>query len=138
MVRPGARVVSTNHQVGLVPHADLPEDERWWVATFHGPGGNLGAATDVDITTPPVWDGATVRAVDLDLDVIRGTTGRIWVDDEDEFATHRVSLDYPDEVVEQAVASCQDIAATMKQSGAPFDGATHRDWLARLRADEPV
>ena len=43
----------------------------------------------VDITTVPVWlDGPTraVTAVDLDLDVVRGWTGRVWVDDEDEFA----------------------------------------------------
>ena len=44
----------------------------------------------VDITTVPVWstqpDGVTVTAVDLDLDVVRGWSGRVWVDDEDEFA----------------------------------------------------
>ena len=51
----------------------------------------------VDITTPPVWDGTVLRAVDLDLDVVRGNTGRVWVDDEDEFADHRVRFGYPDE-----------------------------------------
>ena len=41
----------------------------------------------VDITTVPVWARRrTVTAVDLDLDVVRGWTGRVWVDDEDEFA----------------------------------------------------
>ena len=49
----------------------------------------------VDITTPPQWDGTTLRAVDLDLDVVRGTTGRVWVDDEDEFAEHRIALATP-------------------------------------------
>jgi protein associated with RNAse G/E len=73
-----------------------------------------------------------VRAVDLDLDVIRGTTGRVWVDDEDEFAQHRVQLGYPDEVIEGAVASCQEIFGAVGEGRAPFDG-THRDWLARLQ-----
>ena len=73
-----------------------------------------------------------MRAVDLDLDVIQGTTGRIWVDDEDEFAAHRVALGYPDEVVEQAVTSCQEVLTAVTGHAAPFDGA-HRDWLARLR-----
>jgi len=124
---------ATADHVTLVPH------DAWWLGTFYGEDPARPFDTYVDITTPAVWHGESlVRAVDLDLDVIRGTTGRIWVDDEDEFAAHRVSLDYPDEVVEQAVASCQDIAAMMKQSVAPFDGATHRDWLARLRAGEPV
>ena len=40
-----------------------------------------------------------LRAVDLDLDVVRGPTGRVWVDDEDEFAEHQVAFDYPDDVV---------------------------------------
>ena len=40
-----------------------------------------------------------MRAVDLDLGVIRGTTGRVWVDDEDGFAEHRVTVGYPAEVV---------------------------------------
>ncbi len=112
----------------------MPHD-AWWLGTFYGEDRERPFDTYVDIATPAVWHGeGLVRAVDLDLDVIRGTTGRIWVDDEDEFAAHRVALDYPDEVVEQAVDSCQDIVVAMKESAAPFDGATHRDWLARLRA----
>ena len=90
-----------------------PEDERWWLATFHGPGGNLGAATYVDITTPPVWDGTTVRAVDLDLDVLEGESGRVWIDDEDEFAQHRVTLGYPAPVVAAAMRSCDRVQAAM-------------------------
>src|SRR6478735_8875345 len=95
--------------VTLVPH------DAWWLGTFYGEDPERPFDTYVDITTPAVW-----------------------LDDEDEFAAHRVSLDYPDDVVEQAVDSCQEIVATMKESAAPFDGATHRAWLARLRADEPV
>ena len=61
-----------------------------------------------------------MRAVDLDLDVIRGTTGRVWVDDEDEFAEHRVSLGYPDEVIEQAITSCQSVLAAVEDGGGPL------------------
>ena len=132
MARPGAHVVSANLQVGLVPHVDLPEDDRWWVATFHGPGGNLGAATYVDIATPPLWDGATLRAVDLDLDVLAGETGRIWIDDEDEFAQHKVTLGYPDRVVAAAMRSCDRVQAAMTAGHAPYDGS-HRPWLERLK-----
>src|SRR5262245_16223949 len=99
MVRPGARFVSRNFQVGLVPPVDLADDQRWWLATFHGPGGNVPVSTYVDITTPPSWDGTTLRAIDLDLDVVEEDTGRIWVDDEEEFAQHRVELGYPAAVV---------------------------------------
>src|SRR3954454_17024478 len=61
MSRPGVDLTTTNLQVGLVPAAG-------WLATFHGPGGKV--RTYVDMTTVPVWDGSTIRAVDLDLDVI--------------------------------------------------------------------
>lgn len=131
MVRPGARFVSANLQVGLVPHPDLPEDERWWVTTFHGPGGNLGAEVYVDITTPPAWDGATLRTVDLDLDVLRGVSGRVWIDDEDEFAQHQVSLGYPASVVTAAMRSCDRVQAALEAGHPPYDGS-HQRWLSLL------
>lgn len=113
--------------VTVVPH------DAWWLGTFYGTDPQRPFDTYVDIATPAVWHGEDlVRAVDLDLDVIRGTTGRVWVDDEDEFAAHRVALGYPAEVVERAVASCQEVLAAMQAGKAPFDG-THADWLARLR-----
>jgi hypothetical protein len=131
MVRPGARVVSANVQVGLVPHAELAEDRRWWLATFHGPGGNHGVATYVDITTPPSWDGSLLRAVDLDLDVVEGETGRVWIDDEDEFAQHRTELGYPDDVAAAAMRACDQVQAAMVAGHPPYDGS-HHPWLALL------
>ncbi|MGI8522200.1 MAG: DUF402 domain-containing protein [Nocardioides sp.] len=127
MSRPGADYVSPVAQVGLSPASDL--DERGWLATFHAPRGQV--AVYVDITAPPVWDGATLRAVDLDLDVVRGTTGRVWVDDEDEFAEHRVSLGYPDELAQAAMASCDHVHALVLGCHAPYDGS-HEVWLHRL------
>jgi uncharacterized protein len=129
--RPGAHFTAMSNQVGLVPSAALAEDERWWVGTFHAPGGNLGVQMYVDIASPPAWDGSTLRCVDLDLDVVRGETGRIWVDDEDEFAQHRVELDYPDDVVAAAMRSCDHVLATMTAGHPPYDG-THERWLATL------
>ena len=87
MTRPGMTYVAPTAQVGLVP-APGPDVERGWLATFHDVGGPVQVY--VDITTPPVWDGAVLRAVDLDLDVVRGNTGRVWVDDEDEFEAEEI------------------------------------------------
>ncbi|MEV7428008.1 DUF402 domain-containing protein [Nocardioides sp. NPDC092400] len=128
MSRPGASYVAPTDQVVLVPPAG-PELGRAWLATFHGEGGPLDAY--VDMTTPPVWDGTVLRAVDLDLDVLRGPTGRVWVDDEDEFAEHRVTLGYPPEVCDLAVASCERVRALAEAGAAPYDG-TAQGWLARL------
>jgi hypothetical protein len=114
--------------VTLVPHDD------WWLGTFYGEDPRRPFDTYVDIAAPAVWHGEDlVRAVDLDLDVIRGTTGRVWVDDEDEFAAHRVELGYPEDVVRAAVASCERVHRAVETGEEPF-GSAPRAWLARLQA----
>ena len=132
MSRPGATYVAQTDQVTLAPAAGLAE--RGFVATFHGAGGHAWARIAgpvdvyVDITTPPVWDGSTLRAIDLDLDVIRGVPGRVWVDDEDEFADHRVRFGYPEEVVADALAACAHVHTDLSCSNGPFGGASAA-WL---------
>ncbi len=135
MARPGATYRAQVDQVTLAPAPDL--DERGWTATFHGHGGHTSGSLEgpvdvyVDITTPPVWDGAVLRAVDLDLDVVRGVSGRVWVDDEDEFAEHRVLYGYPEDVVALAVSSCEHVRTAVETHAAPYDGSAER-WFARL------
>ena len=122
MTRPGAEYVSPTDQLGLVPLSSLPAAERGWLTTFHGPGGPLSVY--VDITAPPTWDGPTVTACDLDLDVVRELDGRVWVDDEDEFAEHQVSLGYPAEVIADARASCDRLVALVGGGHPPYDGSS--------------
>jgi protein associated with RNAse G/E len=85
----------------------------------------------IDITTPPFWDGPVLRAVDLDLDVVRGVDGRVWIEDEDEFAEHRVELGYPDDVASAAEKSCARVHAAVLRAEAPYDGS-HEPWLAAM------
>ena len=129
MSRPGATYVAPTAQVGLAPPPG-PKSARGWLATFHDTGGPVRVY--VDITTPPSWDGPVLRAVDLDLDVICGPTGRVWVDDEDEFADHRVRFGYPEDVIEGALRSGRQVVAAVADGRAPYDG-TARAWLERLR-----
>ena len=128
MSRPGAEYVAPVDQVGLVP-APGPDEQRGWLATFHAVGGPVQVY--VDMTTPPVWDGVVLRAVDLDLDVVRGTTGRVWVDDEDEFAEHRVAFGYPEDVSRLAMTSCDRVHAAVTAGDPPYDGSSAH-WLAVL------
>jgi len=128
MTRPGVTYVAPTAQVGLVPPPG-PESARGWLATFHDVGGPVRVY--VDITTPPRWEGPVVHAVDLDLDVVCGPTGRVWVDDEDEFADHRVRFGYPEQVVTAALASCRQVEAAVAGGRAPYDGAAAA-WLARV------
>lgn len=88
------------------------------------------------MATPARWSGTAehpvLEAVDLDLDVLRSPSGRVWVDDEDEFAAHRVRLGYPDELVADALAGCAEVQQALTDRTAPFDD-THLGWLERLR-----
>ena len=126
VARPGAHLVTREDQVVLVPEAG-------YVATFYADGGPAPCEVYVDITTRPVHDGPAVRAVDLDLDVLRGRSGRVWVDDEDEFAEPRLRFGYPDAVVADAVAGCEQVRLRVEAAAPPFDRATAQSWLSALR-----
>ncbi|MGI8900396.1 MAG: DUF402 domain-containing protein [Nocardioides sp.] len=130
LTRPGADFVSPLGFVMLVPEDDA------FVATFYAPG-----STDlpqgwvevyVDITTVPVWAGSTVSMVDLDLDVVRGRTGRVWVDDEDEFADHRISFGYPRDVVRLARTTRDRVLEAVTSRRPPYDGLVGPAWISRL------
>jgi len=125
MARPGAAFTPPVDSVVLVPR-----DRAGWLATFYAPGFRI--LVYVDLTTPPRWEGATLHAVDLDLDVVRGETGRVWVDDEDEFAAHRLEWDYPEDVVVRTSRTCDEVHRRVTAREAPFDDATPERWLALL------
>jgi uncharacterized protein len=124
--RPAAEFVADHDHVTLVPA------EGRFLATFWPGGGRVEVY--VDITDRPRWDGPVVRAVDLDLDVVRWPDGRVEVDDEDEFAEHRVVFGYPVEVAAAAEASCAAVVAAVRRAAAPFDAETPASWLAVLRS----
>ena len=138
--RPGFEFHSEVDSVTLVPR------DGWYAATFHAPG--IWCELYVDIATPAVWDGVVVRAVDLDLDVIRLSSespasppvpdyvqkaglGEVFVDDEDEFAEHQVAYGYPAEVVRAAREAADRVLADARARRAPYDGS-HRRWLGEL------
>nr|WP_246303832.1 DUF402 domain-containing protein [Nocardioides thalensis] len=122
--RPGLDFVATFDGVTLVPaggaaHLAAFNDER------------AKAAVYVDMTTPAAWEGHVLRSVDLDLDVVKLQDGTVYLDDEDEFAEHRVAYGYPDDVVAMAEASAASVLAAVTQGAAPYDGSAER-WLGEL------
>lgn len=131
--RPGMEFRAGFDCVTLVPAAPH-------LATFYGSGSQLpvpNVAVYVDITTPAVWDGSTLRAVDLDLDVIRRQDGSVYVDDEDEFAEHQVAFGYPPDVVALAESSCREVRAAVEAREAPYDDLAPAVWVERLGATTP-
>ena len=132
--RPDHLFVGERDHVGVVPPGGA-----WHLATFYAEEGHQwpslggsGVEVYVDMTTPAEWDGLTLRAVDLDLDVVRGFNGRVIVDDEDEFAEHQVAYGYPEHVIAGARASCEAVLAAVRGGHAPYDGSAQR-WLEALR-----
>ncbi len=128
--RPGAGFTAPGDFVSLVPR-DEP-----FVARFYDPVAWAGSANPVDvyvdITTVPRWTDQGVSMVDLDLDVVRGPTGRVWIDDEDEFADHRLRFGYPPELVRLAGAACDQVHAAVSSGLPPYDGVVGPRWLSRL------
>ncbi len=122
--RPGFAFDSEVDAVTLVPR------DAYWLATFQAPG--IWCDLYIDISTPSTWDGAVLRTVDLDLDVIRRDTGEVFIDDEDEFLEHQTEYGYPADVIAAARASADEIATAVKARVAPYDGATHQRWLSQL------
>jgi len=133
LAKPGKGFTAWADHVVLLPH------DAWWVATIYGDDADRPVDFYVDMTTSCVWseDGSEVRCVDLDLDVIQETDGRVWIDDEDEFAEHQVALGYPTEIIAGARHGCEEAYAAVTAGEAPFDGSAYR-WIEKLRQTRPV
>jgi hypothetical protein len=123
-------------QRGAEPELRHPRDfallvpaEGDWTACFNADG---DLEIYADVTTRPVLSGSQVRAVDLDLDVVRFWDGRVAVLDEDEFAEHQVELGYPAELIAQARATCDWLVSAVAARREPF-GQAGAAWLARAR-----
>jgi len=137
-VRPGVDFVETDGWVSLVPH------EGAYAVGFYP--AHREVSIYVDMTTDPVWqrrgadDGGPeweVTMVDLDLDVVLTRDGHLYVDDEDEFAEHRVQLGYPAEVVALAERWRDLVLAAVGAGDEPFATVGH-EWLRRADAGEAL
>jgi uncharacterized protein len=146
-VRPGVDFVQTDSWVSLVPH------EGAYAAGFYP--AHRDVSVYVDMTTEPVWQRRAVAApaspagaagaaggpewevtmVDLDLDVVLTREGHLFVDDEDEFAEHQVTLGYPPEVVALAEHWRDRVLAAVAAGEEPFASVGH-EWLRRADAGE--
>ena len=108
------------------PAVKLITRDEWWTAIW-----NDGATYElyVDIATPAVWEGDTVRMIDLDLDVALRKGGGVEIHDEDEFEEHQSLYGYPDYIVDKARTETARIAAAVEGRDEPF-GAVAKQWFA--------
>jgi hypothetical protein len=77
-----------------------------------------------NIALPARLEVGTIHWVDLDIDLIRDARG-VTIDDEDEFADHRVRMSYPEEVVAQVLEATAEATRLLHQNAFPFDRETH-------------
>lgn len=107
---------------------------------INGHGQPDGITIYVDMATPPEWSGTVLTCVDLDLDVVELSDGRVLLIDEDEFAENQVALCYPPEVVDLARTSADRVLPEVRAHVAPYDGSAERwfDFLDRLTQPTPV
>jgi hypothetical protein len=117
--------------VERIPFVLLVPDRAWWTAMFNPPPRT--SEVYCDVTSPARWQGRNaVDLIDLDLDVVRRRrTGRVELRDEDEFAAHRVSLGYPEEVVAPARAAAAWLRTALASGVQPFASA-YRPFLAQV------
>ena len=99
---------------------------QWWTGIWND--GRRSIRTYVDVITPAMWDGETVRMVDLDLDVVHRGDGSVEVDDEDEFEDHRIEFGYPEHVVDRARTEAARLVLAVERGSEPFGEVGHR-WL---------
>jgi protein associated with RNAse G/E len=122
--RPGRTFRSDGLQVGLFPR------DRGFAATFYQQVADVTFRIYADVATRPSWRDGALTAVDLDLDVLQGFDGTISVDDEDEFAEHRLSYGYPADVVAAAEAECACLVEEMSTGAAHFAEELAQRWRA--------
>jgi predicted RNA-binding protein associated with RNAse of E/G family len=99
-----------------------------WIACFNSAG---KYAIYVDVTGPISNGGSVIRAVDLDLDVVRLPDGAVQLLDQDEFADHQLRFQYPRSVTAEAERNAQWLMDAVRSRREPF-GDVGPAWLARL------
>lgn len=130
--RPGAAFYAESDAVLLIPRSGD------WVATFYDDAHPNGVRVYVDLAVAHEW--STIRpgvtefhVIDMDLDVVRTTDRGVYIDDEDEFAEHRLAMNYPAYLVESLQSAADHLYQAVKAQQAPFDG-TDVDWFTKGRA----
>jgi protein associated with RNAse G/E len=130
--RPGAAFYTRSDAVLLVPRSGD------WVATFYDEAHPNGVRVYVDLAVAHEWTDirpavTEFHVIDMDLDVIRMAERGVFIDDQDEFAEHRVSMNYPDRLVEDIQVAADELYQAVKAQQAPFDG-TDVEWFTKGRS----
>ncbi len=118
-------------QVVRIPFTALfwPDADRWWNVyhnhwTIQRGGQRWSPEVYANVSLPASFDGATIRWVDMDLDVtIRN--GIVELLDEDEFEEHRARWKYPEHTVLRSLEAASALQELARGRTPPLDRASH-------------
>lgn len=127
VARPGAAHLAQTNALCLIPF------EGSWVATLYAdPADDFDVYIDLShgIGWRPLQQGGwEVNSVDLDLDVIRSRTRGTFLDDEDEFEEHGLSMGYPEELKAEIRAASGALLDAVRRDEPPFNHSHRQHWL---------
>lgn len=128
--RPGTAHLAATSALCLIPHRGD------WVATMYS-----DTAEDfdvyIDLSSNVGWlpmkrDAWEVNSIDLDLDVIRSRSKGTFLDDEDEFAEHALSMEYPQKLQDSIRDTSEKLLDSVAKNSPPFNHAHRELWLAKV------
>lgn len=95
--------------------------DRWYnVFRFHEPDGAFRNYY-CNISMPPRINGLVLDYIDLDIDIVVDTEGRISVLDEDEFRENAVRFGYPGEIRVAMDKAVKELIGSIERREFPFD-----------------
>ncbi|MGH8951461.1 MAG: DUF402 domain-containing protein, partial [Acidimicrobiia bacterium] len=110
---------------GATPHRPTPEDavqcfphDGWWVLHYNGPVREVSAF--VDIATQPKLGAGRIEMIDLDLDFLVSSDGKVELVDEDEFEVNQVEFGYSQELIERASVEAKSLGGRLRRGEEPF------------------
>ncbi|MGP9032717.1 DUF402 domain-containing protein [Glutamicibacter mysorens] len=130
VARPGTAHLAATSALCLIPHRGD------WIATMYS-----DAAEDfdvyIDLSSNVGWlqmkrDAWEVNSIDLDLDVIRSRSKGTFLDDEDEFADHALSMGYPQKLQDSVRDTSEKLLESVAKNSPPFNHAHRESWLAKV------
>ncbi|WP_255768517.1 DUF402 domain-containing protein [Pseudarthrobacter sulfonivorans] len=130
--RPGAAFYTRSDAVLLVPRSGD------WVATFYDSAHPNGVRIYIDLAVAHEWTEirpavTEFHVIDMDLDVIRMDGRGVFIDDQDEFAEHAATMNYPELLVHDIQVATEELYQAVKAQQAPFDGSDV-EWFTKGRS----
>lgn len=132
---PGNEIRRAGQVLFLSEHLSLylvPEDRPWMV--WYGDNPAFDFDVYVDVGTVPVRLPGRITMVDLDLVVVRRSSGAVDVLDEDELVSNAAKYGYPPELSLHAEGVAADVVSLIEAGVEPFATASEA-WRRRASAE---